>query len=172
LLLEPNNKNSDGSVTLDAVNEISEVYPLSVFPDAVGLQQGGLDNLLPYGNFAFNAFGPRNRLVTDELESIGSVMEWVGEQCPREALKDSGFGADIWQAADQRNITEDQAPLIVRSLLTAGVGSVAKIVKLEHAWRRLDGRNDDGFQVAPFPGRCDPVVGALALSLSHQLSRT
>ncbi|MEP3154685.1 MAG: hypothetical protein ABJO64_00010 [Nitratireductor sp.] len=28
-------------------------------------------------------------------------------------------------------------------------GSVAKIVKLEHAWRRLDGRNDDGFQVGP-----------------------
>src|SRR3546814_19159686 len=27
-------------------------------------------------------------------------------------------------------------------------GSVAKIVKLEPAWRRLDGRNDDGFQVA------------------------
>src|SRR5699024_11662200 len=25
-------------------------------------------------------------------------------------------------------------------------GSVAKIVKLEHAWRRLDGRNDDGFR--------------------------
>ncbi len=25
-------------------------------------------------------------------------------------------------------------------------------MKLEHAWRRLDGRNDDGFQVAPFPG--------------------
>ena len=34
----------------------------------------------------------------------------------------------------------------------AATGSVAKIVKLEHAWRRLDGRNDDGFQVAPFPG--------------------
>lgn len=37
-----------------------------------------------------------------------------------------------------------------RSINSAG--SVAKIVKLEHAWRRLDGRNDDGFQVAPFPG--------------------
>ncbi|WP_231728251.1 recombinase family protein [Sphingopyxis sp. H050] len=36
--------------------------------------------------------------------------------------------------------------------LREGDGSVAKIVKLEHAWRRLDGRNDDGFQVAPFPG--------------------
>ncbi|OWQ98373.1 hypothetical protein CDQ91_07730 [Sphingopyxis witflariensis] len=38
------------------------------------------------------------------------------------------------------------------SLFGALAGSVAKIVKLEHAWRRLDGRNDDGFQVAPFPG--------------------
>ena len=37
-------------------------------------------------------------------------------------------------------------------LAEAIAGSVAKIVKLEHAWRRLDGRNDDGFQVAPFPG--------------------
>ena len=36
--------------------------------------------------------------------------------------------------------------------VVARSGSVAKIVKLEHAWRRLDGRNDDGFQVAPFPG--------------------
>jgi hypothetical protein len=34
----------------------------------------------------------------------------------------------------------------------AWTGSVAKIVKLEHAWRRLNGWSDDGFQVAPFPG--------------------
>ncbi|WP_086013074.1 hypothetical protein [Sphingomonas sp. LH128] len=43
----------------------------------------------------------------------------------------------------------------IRTEFTSNVwadGSVAKIVKLEHAWRRLDGRNDDGFQVAPFPG--------------------
>ena len=43
-------------------------------------------------------------------------------------------------------------PLMAYEVLTAFFGSVAKIVKLEHAWRRLDGRNDDGFQVAPFPG--------------------
>lgn len=114
-------ESSAGAIELDAVTEISEVYPLSVFPEAVGLQQGGLDNLLPYGNFAFNAFGPRNRLVTDELDTIGDVMNWAGQQCPREALADDGFGGDIWRAADQRNITEAQAPLVVRSLLTAGV---------------------------------------------------
>lgn len=41
---------------------------------------------------------------------------------------------------------------VVHVRVDAADGSVAKIVKLEHAWRRLDGRNDDGFQVAPFPG--------------------
>src|SRR3546814_13568724 len=50
-------------------------------------------------------------------------------------------------------------------------GSVAKIVKLAHAWRRLDGRNDDGFQVAPFTGCCDTVGGALVFSLHDQISR-
>ena len=49
--------------------------------------------------------------------------------------------AEIMREAGQR-----QAAIASRT------GSVAKIVKLEHAWRRLDGRNDDGFQVAPFPG--------------------
>ncbi|MGX4195573.1 hypothetical protein ACWJUU_26065, partial [Escherichia coli] len=50
---------------------------------------------------------------------------------------------------DDKFITTDylqQCP----TMLNTRVGSVAKIVKLEHAWRRLDGRNDDGFQVAPF----------------------
>lgn len=121
LLTGGQHSTGDGGIELDAVSKISEVYPLSVFPDAVGLQQGGLENLLPYGNFAFNAFGPRNRLVTDELDTIGPVLEWIGNQCPRDALKLDGFGGDIWRAADQRHITEEQAPLIVRSLLTAGV---------------------------------------------------
>ncbi|WP_052192584.1 aminotransferase class IV [Sphingomonas sp. Ant H11] len=47
-------------------------------------------------------------------------------------------------------ITRDLSNALLHGITRAG--SVAKIVKLEHAWRRLDGRNDDGFQVAPFPG--------------------
>jgi len=48
--------------TFDAVRDLAEVYPLGVFPDAVGLEAEGRENLLPYGNMAFNAFGPRNDL--------------------------------------------------------------------------------------------------------------
>jgi cytochrome P450 len=45
----------------------------------------------------------------------------VNAQCAREVLSDDGFGAAIWAAADRGDITPEQAPLIVRSLLTAGV---------------------------------------------------
>ncbi|WP_062061007.1 alpha/beta fold hydrolase [Sphingobium baderi] len=54
-----------------------------------------------------------------------------------------------------RDVVELLDALNIRRVHFCGLslgGSVAKIVKLEHAWRRLDGRNDDGFQVAPFPG--------------------
>ena len=48
---------------LDAVPALSEAFPLRVFPDAVGLPKAGREHLLPYGDHAFNAFGPPNDLV-------------------------------------------------------------------------------------------------------------
>lgn len=119
-LIKYGDRDNDGAIILDAVPTVAEAFPLSVFPGALGLNGEGLENLLPYGNFAFNAFGPRNRLVTEDEERIKPVMEWVGEQCPRHALKESSLGAEIWAASDNADITEEQAPMVVRSLLTAG----------------------------------------------------
>lgn len=106
---------------IDAVTDIAEVYPLKVFPDAVGLPADGRENLLPYGALAFNAFGPHNGLLAAALASAAPVQEWIWNSCQRESLDDKGFGSQIWAAADRGEITEDQAPLLVRSLLSAGV---------------------------------------------------
>ena len=67
----------------------------------------------------------------------------------------TGEGASLVELNFQKSI-EARAPASIKALAVDldcyARGSVAKIVKLEHAWRRLDGRNDYGFQVAPFPG--------------------
>lgn len=105
----------------DAVRELTEAFPLRVFPDAVGLQQDGREHLLPYGDHAFNAFGPHNWLVEKGDPHVAELSGWVAAQCARESLAPEGFGADIWAAADRGDLTEEQAPLVVRSLLTAGV---------------------------------------------------
>jgi cytochrome P450 len=107
--------------SFDAVTALAQAFPLRVFPDAVGLGREGRENLLPYGDHAFNAFGPHNDLVRKGEPRLAEVAGWVNEQCARDRLAPDGFGARIWAAADHGDITHDQAPLIVRSLLTAGV---------------------------------------------------
>jgi cytochrome P450 len=112
---------SGGTAEFDAVPALAEAFPLRVFPDAVGLPTRGRENLLPYGDHAFNAFGPDNDLVAKGAPRVAEVSGWVGSVCAREVLSDDGFGARIWAASDRGDITQEQAPLVVRSLLTAGV---------------------------------------------------
>ncbi|WP_159927297.1 cytochrome P450 [Rhodococcus sp. WAY2] len=109
------------STEFDAVTDLAAAFPLRVFPDAVGLPEEGRENLLPYGDHAFNAFGPVNSLVERGAPRVAELSAWVADRCRREVLGDDGFGAQIWAAADRGDITYEQAPLVVRSLLTAGV---------------------------------------------------
>lgn len=112
---------------VDAVADIARIFPLRVFPDAVGIGRDGRENLLPYGDHLFNAFGPANDLVAKGAGQIGELSAWVMAQCQRTALAEKildgqpTFGAQIWSAADRGDITYEQAPLVVRSLLSAGV---------------------------------------------------
>ena len=110
-----------GRGDLDAIAEIAEAYPLSVFPNAIGLGPEGLENLLPYGAMAFNAFGPRNKHFEASMQDASRVVGWITAQCAREALSPDGLGAVVWAGVDSGEITAQEAPLLVRSLLTAGL---------------------------------------------------
>ena len=106
---------------VDAIADIAEAYPLSVFPKAIGLGDEGLENLLPYGSMAFNAFGPRNKHFEAAMADAAMVVPWISAQCAREALSPDGIGATVWAAVDTGEVTAEEAPLLVRSLLTAGL---------------------------------------------------
>ncbi|NAZ84299.1 cytochrome P450 [Kineococcus sp. R8] len=129
----------------DAVPALAEAFPLRVFPDAVGIGEQGREHLLPYGDHLFNAFGPANDLVARGNPRRAERAAWVDAQCARDALRPGGFGAAIWAAADRGDITPAQAPLVVRSLLSAGVDTTVQgLAALLHAvathpaqWARL-----------------------------------
>ncbi len=107
--------------SFDAVKQLAEAYPLKVFPDAVGLGPDGRENLLPYGSMVFNAFGPRNKLFEDAMANADAVRGWVMSKCRRDALAPGGLGAQIYAAADAGKVSEDEAALMVRSFLSAGL---------------------------------------------------
>jgi cytochrome P450 len=107
--------------TFDAVADLAEAYPLSVFPDAVGLKQEGREHLLPYAGVVFNAFGPPNELRRTAIERSQPHQAYVQEHCQRDNLAPGGFGACIHARVDAGDITAAEAPMLVRSLLSAGI---------------------------------------------------
>lgn len=106
---------------VDAVRDIAQAYPLKVFPDAVGIRPGGREHLLPYGNMVFNAFGPRNSHFADAMAEAEKVIPWITSACARDALVPGGIGAAIWSAVDTGEVTPAEAPVLVRSVLSAGL---------------------------------------------------
>jgi hypothetical protein len=106
---------------VDGITDIAEEFPLRVFPRAVGLTEDCRKELLAYGDMAFNAFGPRNHLLAESMARMEGVVAWIAAHCTRQALVPGGLGARIYDSADDGSITEEEAGLLVRSLLTAGV---------------------------------------------------
>jgi cytochrome P450 len=107
--------------TIDAIADLAEAYPLSVFPDAMGLKEEGREHLLAYAGVVFNAFGPPNELRQTAIERSAPHQAYVAQQCQRVNLAPGGFGACIHAFTDSGEITPDEAPLLVRSLLSAGL---------------------------------------------------
>lgn len=107
--------------TICGIHDLAQIYPLKVFPDAVGVGDDGRENLLVYGDLIFNSMGPRNALLAKAAERMGPVTDWIMSHCQREHLRPGGFGDQIYQAADAGEISHEQAPLLVRSFLSAGV---------------------------------------------------
>lgn len=106
---------------IDAIHDLAELYPLKVFPDAVGVGSEGRENLLIYGDLIFNSMGPRNALLAKAAQRMAPATAWVMANCQRENLRPGGFGDQIYQAAVAGEISHEQAPLLVRSFLSAGV---------------------------------------------------
>jgi hypothetical protein len=105
----------------DAIPALAEAYPLSVFPDAVGVCKEGREHLGPYANAAFNAFGPDNELRRNAIAGAAPHVAWVTEQCRRENLSPGGIGARVHESVDTGEISAEKAGLLVRSLMSAGI---------------------------------------------------
>jgi 4-methoxybenzoate monooxygenase (O-demethylating) len=110
-----------GLGSFDAVAELSQPYPLKVFPDAVGIADDEREMLLPYGSMIFNTMGPKNELYRTAIAPVDKVAPWIMQRCARAALRPGSLGAEVYKYADSGDVTEAEATLLVRSFLSAGI---------------------------------------------------
>jgi 4-methoxybenzoate monooxygenase (O-demethylating) len=87
----------------------------------MGMPRENRHFLLPWGNMVFNSFGPRNEFFEEAVANAEPVLAWLQRQMQRDAFAPGGFGAAIRAAADIGELTSEEAPIVARSLLTAGV---------------------------------------------------
>ena len=133
--------------SFDAIADLAEAYPLSIFPDALGLRPEGREHLLPYASVVFNAFGPPNQLRQEAIERSMPHQAYVAEQCQRENLTPGGIGACVHARVDEGRITATEAPLLVRSLLSAGLDTTVNgigaavycLARFPEQWQLLRG---------------------------------
>ena len=141
---------------IDAVADLAEAFPTSVFPRAVGIRAPDARKLVDYGAMVFNAIGPDNELRRTMMAKGPEIVPWINESCARDSLTDDGFGATIYAAADDGEITEEEAAMLVRSLLSAGVdttvtgigNAIACLAEHPDQFDKL--RNDPSLALATF----------------------
>jgi cytochrome P450 len=55
------------------------------------------------------------------MANAGPVRDWIMSKCSRAALAPGGLGMQIFEAVDAGELTEDEAGMLVRSFLSAGI---------------------------------------------------
>ncbi|MFJ6418399.1 cytochrome P450 [Paeniglutamicibacter sp. NPDC091659] len=106
----------------DLIKDLSEVFPLRAFGDAVGIpREGRAENLLTLGAANFSTFGPDTPLAREHFAAGAGTNDWAMANTARERLSPGSLGAQIWDYADRGEITTAQAALLVRAMLSAGL---------------------------------------------------
>jgi cytochrome P450 len=113
---------------VEAVVDVAEAYSVAAFPSAVGLRSIDQRALVDYGSMVFNALGPDNPLRRTAMAKAPGIVPWITEQCRRANLDAGGFGSEIYAATDAGDITDDEAALLVRSLLSAGIDTTVTAI--------------------------------------------
>lgn len=134
--------------TFDAAVDLGEAFPLSVFPDTIGMRKDGRENLLPYAAAIFNTMGPPNALAEESAASSRSAVAWIEASCKRDMLDPKGWGMEVYRAADRGDCTAEEAERLVRSFLSAGVDTTVNgishlilgLTRFPDQWEKLRAR--------------------------------
>jgi len=105
----------------DAQQDLAQAYPLAVVPEMVGMVPEGRENLLAYSELNFQAMGPRNHRYERAAERAKAAVDYAATAVLRENLAPGGIGLRIYEAADAGTITEQEAALLVRTFVGAGI---------------------------------------------------
>lgn len=106
----------------DAMDDLARALPLTVVADLIGVQGTVRENMLMWGEAAFNCLGPMNERTAQSFPIAGELFQWSVE-CRAEDLTDGSVGQAIFDAAERGEIARETCGMIIHQYVAAGMDS-------------------------------------------------
>jgi cytochrome P450 len=105
---------------LDVVGDLTQPFVGKVLADLLGLASDDRGHMRDFGHIVWATLGPPNELFDEAMSGAGPVLEWLDRVCDRTRLAPGGVGAQIFATADRGTITQEEAKLLLQTVLSAG----------------------------------------------------
>ncbi len=104
---------------VDATADISRPFVYKALPDVIGLPEQGREHMEAFGHMVWSTLGPPNELFEEAMADLETLGGWIGSATLRENLAPDSLGMAIYDAADAGKITDDDALLLVQTIVAA-----------------------------------------------------
>lgn len=106
--------------SFDAIGDLARAFPLEVVSDMIGVQGVARENILRWGEAAFNVLGPMNQRTIENFPIAGELFQWcVGVQ--QDDLTEGSLGWGIFEAAKRGEIALESCGAIIHQYVAAGM---------------------------------------------------
>jgi cytochrome P450 len=104
----------------DAINGIARAVPLNVVADMIGVSGAIRDNMLRWGDAAFNVLGPMNQRTIESFPVAGELFGWA-TNVRAEDLTEGSMARAIFAAAEAGKIPAESCGHIIHQYVAAGM---------------------------------------------------
>ncbi len=101
--------------SFDAATELAQYLPLTIVSNLVGLPAEGRERMLEWAAANFDSFGPLNDRAVTALDTFQEMYDYAMTQCVRGKLKPGSWAEMLHDAADNHEISQDEARLMALS---------------------------------------------------------
>jgi cytochrome P450 len=106
--------------SFDAIDDLARALPIAVVTDLIGLQGVARENILRWGEAAFNVLGPMNERTIQNFPVAGELFQWC-LNVQASDLTEGSMGRAIFAAAERGEIPMESCGQIIHQYLGAGV---------------------------------------------------
>ncbi len=108
--------------SFDAIDDVARAFPKAVVIDMLGVQGAARDNILRWGDAAFNVLGPMNARTQQNFPIAGELFHFCAT-VKAEDLTEGSLGRGIFEAAERGEIAPESCGPIIHQYIAAGLES-------------------------------------------------